>query len=88
VPHPRNRLSIADCQVVDGAPAVLLGSGAIRANIHDNHFQSVPGKPAIQIDKGADLLVITNNVLSSKEPIKDDSDKTARKNISGNVVEE
>jgi hypothetical protein len=69
VPHSRNRLSIADCQVVDGAPAVLLGSGAARANIHDNHFSSVPGKPAIQIDKGADLLVITNNVLSAQEPI-------------------
>lgn len=88
VPHSRNRLSIADCQVVDGAPALLLGSGAIRANIHDNHFQSVPGKPAIQIDKGADLLVITNNVLSASEPIKDDSGKTARKNISGNVNEQ
>lgn len=88
VPHSRNRLSIADCQVVDGAPAVLLGPGAIRANIHDNHFQSVTGKPAIQIDKGADLLVITNNVLSASEGIKDDSAKTARKNISGNVVEE
>lgn len=86
-PHSRNRLSISDCQVVDGAPAVLLGSGAIRANIHDNHLQSVPGKPAIQIDKGADLLVITNNVLSAEEPIKDESGKTARKNISGNVVE-
>lgn len=87
VPHSRNRLSIADCQVVDGAPAVLLGSGAIRANIHDNHFQSVPGKPAIQIDKGADLLVITNNVLSAEEGIIDDSGKEARKNISGNVEE-
>lgn len=87
-PHSRNRLSIADCQVVDGSPALLLGPGAIRANIHDNHFQSVPGKPAIQIEKGADLLVITNNVLSAQEPIKDDSEKEARKNISGNVVEQ
>ena len=87
-PHPRNRLSIADCQVVDGAPALLLGSGAIRANIHDNHFQSVPDKPAIQIDSGADLLVITNNVLSSKQPVLDRSGKDARKNISGNVEEQ
>lgn len=86
-PHSRNRLSIADCQVVDGAPALLLGSGAIRANIHDNHFQSVPDKPAIQIDKGADLLVITNNVLSSTQPILDNSGDKARKNISGNVEE-
>lgn len=86
-PHGRNRISIGDCQVVDGAPALLLGSGAIRANIHDNHFNSIPGKPAIQIDSGADLLVITNNVLSAKEPILDKSGKSARKNISGNVVE-
>jgi hypothetical protein len=86
-PHPRNRLSIADCQVVDGAPALLLGPGAIRANIHDNHFQSVPDKPAIQIDAGADLLVITNNVLSSTQPILDNSGDKARKNISGNVEE-
>ncbi len=88
VPHSRNRLSIADCQVVDGAPAVLLGSGATRVNIHDNHFQSVPGKPAIQIEKGADLIVITNNVLSAEQGIKDNTDKAARKNISGNVVEQ
>lgn len=86
-PHPRNRLSIADCQVVDGAPALLLGSGAIRANIHDNHFQSVPDKPAIQIDSGADLLVITNNVLTATQPILDNSGDKARKNISGNVEE-
>ena len=86
-PHSRNRLSIADCQVVDGSPALLLGPGAIRANIHDNHFQSVPGQPAIKIDKGANLLVITNNVLSAREPIIDESGKDATKNISGNVVE-
>ncbi len=86
-PHIRNRLSIADCQVVDGSPALHLGPGAIRANIHDNHFQAVPDKPAIQIDNGADLLVITNNILSAKQPIKDESGKNARKNISGNVVE-
>ena len=87
VPHGRNRLGITDCQVAEGAPSVRIGPGGWRANIHNNHFTGVPGKPAIQIDKGADLLVITNNVLSSKQPILDNSGDKARKNISGNVEE-
>jgi hypothetical protein len=87
VPHQNNRLSIADCQVTGGSPAVHLGPGAIRANIHDNHFVSAPGQPAIQIDKGADLIVITNNVLSSADPIVDNSGDKASKNISGNLME-
>jgi len=37
-PHPRNCLSIADCQLFDGSPALHLGPGAIRANVHDNHY--------------------------------------------------
>jgi hypothetical protein len=86
-PHPRNRLSIADCQVVDGAPAVHLKSGAIRAQIHDCHLQSVPEHPAIRIDKGANLLTITNNVLSAKTPIFDSSGPKAQKTISGNLFE-
>ncbi len=86
-PHPRSRLSIADCQITEGSPPLILGPGAIRANVHDNHFASVPGQPAIRIDKGANLLVIANNVLSAQEPIVDNSGKDAIKNISGNVVE-
>jgi len=86
-PHIRTRLSIADCQVVDGAPALRLMKGARRANVHDNHFQAVPGKPAIQIDPGADLLVITHNVLSAAQPIEDRSGTGARKVIEGNLVE-
>lgn len=88
IPHGRNRLSISDCQVVDGSPAVHVGPGGWRANIHNNHFQSMGDSPAIQIDKGADLLVITNNVLSAKQPIADNSGDKARKNISGNIDED
>ncbi|MHB1001881.1 MAG: glycosyl hydrolase family 28-related protein [Armatimonadota bacterium] len=86
-PHPRNKLTIADCQVVDGAPAVLLKSGAIRAQIHDCHLQSVPEHPAIRIDKGADLIMITNNILNAKIPILDNSGPKAQKTISGNLFE-
>lgn len=84
--HPRNRISISDCQVAGGAPALHIGPGGWRANIHDNHFQSAAG-PTIIIDKGADLLVITNNVLSYGQGIEDNSGKEATKNITGNIEE-
>lgn len=86
-PHPRNRLSIADCQVMDGSPAVHLLSGSTRANIHNSHFHAAPGSPAIRIEKGADLFTITNNVLTSAKPIEDMSGRRARKTVSGNIHE-
>ncbi len=86
-PHSRNRLSIADCQVMAGAPAVHLKQGAVRANIHDNHFQASGSNAAIQIDKGADLFTITNNILSGQKGIQDDSGADAIKTISGNLQE-
>ncbi len=86
IPHPRNRLVIADCQVTDGAPSVHLRSGAQRAQIHDNQLSSVDGQPAIQIDKGVDWFTITNNILGPNG-IKDDSGKSAHKTVEGNLVE-
>lgn len=86
-PHVRDRISIVNCQVVDGAPALRLTSGAMRANVHDNHFQTMPGQAAIQIDKGANLFVITNNILSSDKPIVDRSAPSAMKLVKDNLVE-
>ena len=85
--HLRTRLSVADCQVDLGAPALRLGPGVIRAIIHDNHFQSAVGQPAIVIEPGADLFTITNNILGSSEPIRDASGDKARKTISGNLTD-
>lgn len=85
--HPRTRLSVADCQVDLGAPALRLGSGVIRANIHNNHFQAAIGRPAIVIEPGADMFTITDNVLGSREPIRDASGDKARKTISGNLTD-
>ncbi len=84
-PHPRNRLVIADCQVTDGAPSVHLMSGARRAQVHDCHLTGVAGKPAILIDKGADLFTISDNILVGR--IEDNSGEKARKTIRGNVEE-
>jgi hypothetical protein len=85
-PHPRNRLVIADCQVTDGAPAVHLKSGGWRAQIHDCHLSGPVGKPAIQIDPGADWFTITNNILGAGG-IADNSGAAAHKTVSGNLVE-
>lgn len=85
--HPRNRLSIADCQVVMGAPAVHLMKGGVRASIHNCHLESLPGKPAILIDEGVDLFTITDNILTSARPILDLSGPRARKEVRGNLVE-
>lgn len=83
-PHVRNRLSIADCQISDSGVAVHLKSGARRVNLHDSHLE---GKIAVKIDKGADLLVITNNVFTSRKPIEDNSGAKANKIISDNLIE-
>ncbi len=84
-PHVRNRLSVADCQISDSKVAVHLGPGARRVNLHDSHLE---GKLAVKIDKGADLLVITNNIFTTPgEPIDDQSGDKANKNISGNLTE-
>lgn len=85
--HIRNRLSITDCQIVDGAPAIHLLEGAVRASIHHNHLQTAPGHPAIKIDPGADLFVVTDNILSSETAIYDQTDDKARKIIRDNLVE-
>jgi len=83
--HSRNRLVISDCQVTEGAPSIHLKSGAQRAQIHDCHLTGVNGKPAILIDKGADLFTITDNILNGE--IKDNS-TTEKKTVAGNVRED
>jgi hypothetical protein len=87
-PHPRNRLSIADVQIVGGAPAILLRPGATRVNIHDSHLQTLPGEPGVRIMEGADLLTITNNIFTGTVDIEDYSAPDARKQIHGNLFEE
>lgn len=84
-PHPRNRLAISDCQVINGAPAVHLGPGAARTTITGCHLNAAAGQPAVLVDEGADLFTISGNVLSGK--VEDHSGAGARKRVEGNVVE-
>lgn len=83
-PHPRNRLVISDCQVTGGAPAVHLGPGSQRAQVHGCHLVGAEGT-AVRIDRGADLFTITDNILRGK--IDDKSGLKAKKTIRGNVEE-
>jgi len=85
--HPRTRLSIADCQVIMGAPAVHIMKGGVRANVHDCHLEGFADQPAVLVDEGADFFTITNNVLTAATPIKDLSGPRARKTILGNLTE-
>ncbi len=85
--HLRNRLSISDCQIIDGAPAIKLGAGARRVNLHDCSLQAASGQPNVLISKGADMLVITNNVLTGGMGIVDNTAKGTKKTITGNLRE-
>ncbi|MEN6372893.1 MAG: glycosyl hydrolase family 28-related protein [Armatimonadota bacterium] len=88
-PHAWTRLSIADCQLLGGAPAIHLKEGACRANIHDCHLRAESDQPTIIIDPGVDYINISNNIIYTRtEAIQDQSGKEAHKQISGNMVED
>jgi hypothetical protein len=85
--HERNRLSVADCSIVDCDPAIRLGPGAMRASIHDNHQRPLKGRPAITIDPAAALFTITNNIITADVPGIADHSGDVPKTISGNLFE-
>lgn len=87
-PHPWTRLSIADCQILHGAPAIHLKPGACRVNIHDCHLITHKNQPGVLVEPGVDFFSITNNVIFTKtEYIRDLAGDKAHRNISGNLVE-
>lgn len=86
-PDKRNKLNITDCHIADAKPAIHLGKESVRATIKGCTLAGVKGSPAIQIDKGADLFIITDNFLQGENPIKDDSDPKAQKVIKDNLFE-
>ena len=87
-PASRNRIAISDCQAVDGAPALRLMGGTLRATIHGNHFLGAPGSPAVVIEPGTDLVSITGNILGGSPAILDRATSATQKLIRDNIVEE
>lgn len=86
-PHPRNQVSISNCQVVGGAPSIHLGPGAARVLVTNSHLSGA-GQPAVLIDEGADLFQIRGNIIAAEEPIRDLSSAEARKIFADNLVED
>ena len=58
--HVRTKLSVSDFQVIDGYPAVKLGSKARNFTMTNSHFM---GSGGIEIAKGADSIIIKDNII-------------------------
>jgi len=86
-PDLRNNLTISDCHVVGGAPAIHLQAGATRANIRGCLLRGAEGHPAILVDRGVESYLVTSNTLSGSPPIRDNAGSKCRKVVSGNLIE-
>lgn len=86
-PDPRNNLTISDCHVVGGAPAIRLLRGATRANIRGCLLRGAEGRPAILVEPGVESYLVTSNTLSGTPPIRDNAGPKCRKVVSGNLIE-
>ncbi len=94
-PSGLNRLTITDCQIQNGMPAIRLGSKSVRTFIRGNLLMGAEGYPAIQVDEGADLFTITDNILQQRPsgeteqpPVIVDNSGEVQKVLRDNLVEE
>ncbi len=62
--HPWTRFSVNGLQVADGDPCVKLGSNAYNFNMSDSHLFGMKG---LIIEKGADRLLIHDNIIDHRE---------------------
>lgn len=87
-PHDlRNNLTISDCHVVEGMPALRLMSGAVRANIRGCLLRGAKGQPAVVVEPGVESFLLTTNTLSGAPAIVDRSGAGCAKVIRDNLVE-
>lgn len=84
----RNNLTISDCHVVEGMPALRLMPGAVRANIRGCLLRGAAGQPAVVIDRGVESFLLTTNTLSGTPAMVDRSGKECAKVIRDNLVEQ
>lgn len=92
-PNPLNKLSITDCQIQNGKPAIKLGDTAMRTFIKGNLLCGAKGYPAIEITKDANYFIITDNIFQSinlKEepyPINNKAGRSTTKILRDNIIE-
>ena len=94
-PNGHNKLTITDCVIQNGMPAIRLGSKSVRTFIRGNLLMGAEGYPAIQVDEGADLFTITDNILQQRPsgeteqpPVIVDNSGEVQKVLRDNLVEE
>lgn len=94
-PNRLNKLSITDCQIQNGKPAIRLGAKSVRSFIKGNLLCGADGYPSIEIGKGANLICVTDNIMQIRSsagatkqptPIVDNSGKV-QKIIKDNLYE-
>lgn len=95
-PNALNKLTVTDCQIQNGKPAIKLGDKAHRTFITGNLLGGAQGYPAIEIAKGASYIIITGNLLQvpkgQNTPIRrraiNDQSQPTNKIIKDNLFEE
>lgn len=81
--HSRNHLMLHHCEVVEASTGVRLGPLARKVWVTENHI--LARDIGIEVEEGAGLLIIKDNMISAAEPIVDLSGPDATKTIEGNM---
>lgn len=66
-PNGLNKLTITNCQIQNGKPAIKLGAKSTRTFITNNLLCGAVGYPSIEITKGSSLINITGNIIQTKK---------------------
>jgi len=80
--HPRNHFMFSHCEIVEASTGVRVGPKARRVWITENHIRA--HETGIEIQPGADKLIVKDNLIGAPEPIRDHSGEDATKTLAGN----
>ena len=81
--HSRNHLMLSHCEIVEASTGVRLGSKARRVWVTENHIRA--RDVGIQIEEGADRLIIRDNIIGAATSLDDRSGDGATKTVEGNL---
>ena len=92
-PTELNKLSITDCQIQHGKPAIKLGDTATRVFIKGNLLSGAKGYPALEISEKTDYFTVTDNIFQKinkeqPEPIDNKAGTGSTKIFRDNMFED
>jgi len=82
--HPRNHFMLSHCEIVEASTGVRIGPNARRVWITENHIRA--RDVGIDIQPGADKLIVKDNIIGATEPVRDQSGPEATKTVEGNMA--